>query len=121
MENPGGHARHLPATRPTARAGQGVSDSSREAGNAPGTVAVAVAAPLRRVFDYLPPKAGSIPRPGCRVLVPFGRGTKIGVVVPGRETSDLAPERLKSIIDCETARYNTLTTTRCSFDRLDRM
>ena len=45
-------------------------------------VAVAVFAPLRRTFDYLPPPgAAEAPAPGALVRVPFGRGERYGVVV----------------------------------------
>jgi primosomal protein N' (replication factor Y) len=46
---------------------------------------VALDTPLRRVFDYLPPAqkspAQEVPRPGVRVLVPFGRQRLIGILV----------------------------------------
>ena len=45
------------------------------------TVKVAVGVPLSRSFDYLP--AGDLERykPGSRVVVPFGRSTRVGVVI----------------------------------------
>ena len=45
-------------------------------------VKVAVLAPVRQIFDYLAP-VGLSPcvQAGCRVRVPFGRGTRIGIVV----------------------------------------
>jgi primosomal protein N' (replication factor Y) (superfamily II helicase) len=58
--------------------------------------------PLRRRFDYLPPKedpAGKALRPGVRVLVPFGRQRLIGVVTEEAASSDVAPERLKMILE----------------------
>ncbi len=63
-------------------------------------VAVAVFAPLRQTFDYLMPAA---PRPparleGCRALVPFGRSSRVGVIVETKGSSDLEPDRLKSVI-----------------------
>jgi primosomal protein N' (replication factor Y) len=67
---------------------------------------VAVDAPLRRLFDYLPPRdpdAGP-PRPGCRVWVPFGRRKVVGVVVEVRDSSDLPLAQLKAataVIDAE--------------------
>jgi len=43
---------------------------------------VAVAAPVPELFLYLPPVAASPPaQPGCRVLVPFGRGQRVGLLV----------------------------------------
>jgi len=48
----------------------------------PACVQVAVFAPVRRLFDYLPPPGGFACDPrGCRVRVPFGRGERIGIVV----------------------------------------
>jgi primosomal protein N' (replication factor Y) (superfamily II helicase) len=62
-------------------------------------VQVAVFAPLRQLFDYLPPAAGLPPQPvGCRVKVPFGRGERIGIIV-GTAPSAHADDRLKQVID----------------------
>ncbi|MGE3773904.1 MAG: primosomal protein N' [Gammaproteobacteria bacterium] len=48
----------------------------------PACVQVAVLAPVRRVFDYLPPPGGFARDPrGCRVRVPFGRGERLGIVL----------------------------------------
>ena len=60
---------------------------------------VAVPVPIRRRFDYLPPKSGGMPpvRPGVRVRVPFGRATAIGVVVDIAATSTIHAPRLKRI------------------------
>jgi primosomal protein N' (replication factor Y) len=57
---------------------------------------VAVGAPLADLFDYLPPEGG-LPAPGTRVLVPFGRGSRVGVVVETALDSDQDPDRLKSV------------------------
>lgn len=60
---------------------------------------VAVLAPVRTLFDYLTPAdvTGSV-QVGCRVRVPFGRGTRIGVVVDNDATPDTdAP--LKSVLE----------------------
>ena len=46
----------------------------------PAVLRVALPVPLLTLFDYLPPTAGEA-RAGCRVLVPFGRGKQVGVVV----------------------------------------
>ena len=67
---------------------------------------VAVPAPVRRRFDYLPPRPGWTPpvRPGVRVQVPFGRTTVIGVVVGVAPTSAVDAARLKrvrAVIDAE--------------------
>ncbi|MEN8174803.1 MAG: primosomal protein N' [Pseudomonadota bacterium] len=65
----------------------------------PPIVRVAVAAPVRKGFDYLCPAETEPPAPGCRVLVPFGTGERVGVVlehvpprVPARQ-----PHQLKVI------------------------
>ena len=60
---------------------------------------VAVFAPVAGTFDYLPardPKA-PIPVPGMRVLVPFGRGRRVGVVVEHRTASALQAHRLRCV------------------------
>ena len=67
---------------------------------------VAVPAPVRRRFDYLPPRPGWTPpvRPGVRVQVPFGRTTVIGVVVGVAPKSAVDAARLKrvrAVIDAE--------------------
>ncbi len=68
---------------------------------------VAFDVPLRRLFDYLPPRAApggaevalsEVP-PGVRVRAPFGGQRLIGVVMEVTPTSDLPPERLKSVIE----------------------
>ncbi len=62
-------------------------------------VRVALDVPLHRFFDYLAP-AGEVLTAadiGVRVRVPFGRQAKIGVVVGLPESSDFAPEQLKSV------------------------
>ena len=47
----------------------------------PRVLKIAVPAPLRTLFDYLPPAGrGPLPAAGARVRVPFGRGERIGVV-----------------------------------------
>ncbi|WPL14685.1 MULTISPECIES: primosomal protein N' [Thiorhodovibrio] len=62
---------------------------------------VAVAAPLPDLFDYLPPSgshASPTPQPGMRVLVPFGRGRRVGLIVALATESDQPPERLKAAL-----------------------
>jgi len=58
-------------------------------------VRVAVNAPLRKPFDYLPPRTGPAPSPGARIRVPFGRGHKIGLIIEIGATSDLPQSRLR--------------------------
>ncbi|OED40997.1 primosomal protein N' [Chromatiales bacterium (ex Bugula neritina AB1)] len=60
-------------------------------------VKVAVAVPLSRVFDYLPLGQLKNYQPGARVLVSFGPGKKVGVVL-GTGVSELAPARLKPVL-----------------------
>ena len=67
---------------------------------------VAVPAPVRRRFDYLPPQPGWSPpvQPGARVRVPFGRTSTVGVVVGVATTSavDVARlRRVREVIDTE--------------------
>jgi len=69
----------------------------------PGSVLrVAINAPLGRLFDYLPPDGGVDARPGCRVLVPFGRQKQVGMIMELAAGSELPANRLKrarSLID----------------------
>ena len=62
-------------------------------------VQVAVLAPVRAIFDYLPPPGGlPVDVVGCRVRVPFGRGERIGIVI-GTAPSNHAPARLKPVLE----------------------
>ncbi len=60
---------------------------------------VAVAAPLAELFDYLPPAAS--PRrvlvPGLRLLVPFGRGRRVGMLLRIASRTEQDPARLKRV------------------------
>ncbi len=60
---------------------------------------VAVPSPLRRVFDYLPPDNQGLepPAPGTRVRVPFGSGTRVGVVLEHVDHTRVPRQRLKRI------------------------
>ncbi|MFK8029718.1 MAG: primosomal protein N' [Gammaproteobacteria bacterium] len=65
---------------------------------------VALAVPLRQIFDYFPPEDVSIDEiyPGARVEVPFGRSRKVGVVVARQDQSDVPASKLKraySVLD----------------------
>ena len=57
---------------------------------------VAVPAPLRQLFDYLPAKGGDLPAPGCRCEVPFGNRVLVGVVW-GHQQSEVDGGKLKPI------------------------
>ena len=60
---------------------------------------VAVAAPLAEQFDYLPPWPSSGPEimPGMRVLVPFGRGRRVGVITAIVVETELSEDRLRPV------------------------
>ena len=60
-------------------------------------VQVAVPVPLAEAFDYLAADDGPLPAPGSRVLVPFGRGERIGIVVDHPASTPLALDKLKAI------------------------
>ena len=66
----------------------------------PPILAVAIDAPLRRLFDYRPP-AGSPAdtlEPGVRLWVPFGRRRAMGVLVERRSQSEIPAAKLRSAI-----------------------
>ncbi len=60
---------------------------------------IALDAPLRRVFDYLPPAlngaASAAAAPGVRVRVPFGRRQLVGILVGTSRGSTVAAAKLK--------------------------
>ncbi len=61
---------------------------------------VAVPAPLMGLFDYLAPQETGVGlRPGMRIRVPFGRGTRIGLLVGIKADSALPPERLRQALE----------------------
>jgi primosomal protein N' (replication factor Y) (superfamily II helicase) len=61
---------------------------------------IALDTPLRRVFDYLPPaQMHAAPRPGVRVLVPFGRQRLIGILVGIVSESALPASKLKAALE----------------------
>ncbi|HZX90644.1 MAG TPA: DEAD/DEAH box helicase, partial [Rudaea sp.] len=63
----------------------------------PAVLRIALPVPLMQVFDYLPPAGtgiGACAR-GSRVLVPFGRSRRVGVVVDVAAHSELADKQLK--------------------------
>ena len=61
----------------------------------PAVLRVALPVPLPTLFDYLPPAAGSEVQPGSRLLVPFGRGRAVGVVVATGVEPTVSAGRLK--------------------------
>lgn len=61
-------------------------------------VRVALPVPLPTLFDYLPPADGQVVVAGQRVLVPFGRGQQVGLVVDAVVTSERDESRLKPVL-----------------------
>jgi primosomal protein N' (replication factor Y) len=63
-------------------------------------LAIAIDAPLRRLFDYWPPASVDAAglRPGVRLWVPFGRRRVVGVLVEIRDRSDLPDAKLKAAL-----------------------
>lgn len=59
-------------------------------------VRIALDLPLPRLFDYLAPEA-SAEDIGYRVSVPFGRGTRIGIIINWLTTSDQPADKLKPV------------------------
>ncbi len=59
-------------------------------------VRVALDVPLPRLFDYLADEAAPADC-GCRVVVPFGSGEKVGVILAVLETSDQPADKLKPV------------------------
>ncbi|MEO9276032.1 primosomal protein N' [Marinomonas sp. 5E14-1] len=63
-------------------------------------IKVALPVPMRTLFDYKIPRAIALRhtlQPGMRVKVPFGRGSRLGVIVALSETSDWNPEQIKPL------------------------
>jgi primosomal protein N' (replication factor Y) len=63
-----------------------------------GILAVAVDAPLRRLFDYRAPpgRTSETLHPGMRLWVPFGRRRVVGTLVEWRSHSDLPAAKLRT-------------------------
>ena len=62
---------------------------------------LAIASPLRQYFDYLPPPdlapdALAALRPGCRLLVPFGRRRVCGILVEQSRETSVDPGKLRA-------------------------
>jgi primosomal protein N' (replication factor Y) len=57
---------------------------------------VALAAPVMRLFDYLPPSdAAAAGRRGQRISVPFGKTTRVGVLIRVKDESSINRDRLR--------------------------
>ncbi|PMQ05904.1 Primosomal protein N' [Dyella sp. AD56] len=63
----------------------------------PAVLRVALPVPLPTLFDYLPPATGEAVA-GSRVLVPFGKGKAVGVVVEAGVESAVGNARLKRVL-----------------------
>ncbi|MDF3937138.1 primosomal protein N' [Pseudomonas citronellolis] len=62
---------------------------------------LALPSPLRRLFDYLPPR-GVDPRqlqPGVRLRVPFGRREIVGMLVELADTSEVPEDKLRPALE----------------------
>jgi len=62
---------------------------------------LAIATPLRRLFDYLPPAAcepGEL-KPGVRVRAPFGRGTVIGLLHSVVHETEVPQDKLRPALE----------------------
>lgn len=64
----------------------------------PTILKIAVNVPLSRLFDYLPPDGIAAIRPGSRVIVPFGRREKIGVVMAQSDSSELPTGKIRQCL-----------------------
>ncbi|WEN15947.1 primosomal protein N' [Rhodanobacter sp. AS-Z3] len=62
----------------------------------PAVLRIALPVPLPTLFDYLPPATGEA-QVGSRVLVPFGRGKQVGVVVAIDAAAAVEGSRLKQV------------------------
>ena len=60
---------------------------------------VALATPLRRLFDYRSPAGPAQIDPGTRVRVPFGRRQLIGVVMQIASRSEIPGSKLKPVVE----------------------
>ncbi len=59
---------------------------------------IALPGPLRTLFDYLPPlDCSRLPPPGVRLLVPFGRSKRCGVMLGIAQQSEVSGDRLKRV------------------------
>ncbi|MDH3512960.1 MAG: primosomal protein N' [Gammaproteobacteria bacterium] len=57
---------------------------------------VALSTPVMRLFDYLPPVDGDgRGYRGQRILIPFGKSTRVGVIVAVKQSSDIPVQRLR--------------------------
>ena len=64
----------------------------------PAVLRVALPVPLPTLFDYLPPAVG-LAVVGSRVLVPFGKGKAVGVVVETEVEAAVGKAKLKRVLN----------------------
>jgi primosomal protein N' (replication factor Y) len=67
-------------------------------------IRVAVPVPIAAGLDYLWQGPGNCPEPGCRVVVPLGKGTRVGVILECDATSEIDAAKLKAplqVLDAE--------------------
>ncbi len=80
---------------------------------------VALDLPLATVFDYFAPTL-ELADIGRRVIVPFGRDKRVGIIVGHAEKTELAPKKIKSILsidrDCPPLGKNDLALLRFAAD-----
>ncbi len=70
-------------------------------------IKVALPVPMRTLFDYKVPKAIALRhelKPGMRVKVPFGKSSRLGVIVALSDTSDWDPEQVKPLTSLQDER-----------------
>lgn len=63
-------------------------------------IKVALPVPMRTLFSYKVPKAIALRhvlKPGMRIKVPFGKSSRLGIIVALSETSDWDPEQVKPL------------------------
>jgi primosomal protein N' (replication factor Y) len=65
-----------------------------------GFLRLAIPSPLRGEFDYLPCPDEDVEnlKPGIRVLVPFGHRQVVGILLSVVNTTDVAPQKLKTAV-----------------------
>lgn len=76
-----------------------MQDSRNKISSRKTIIQVAVPAPLYGFFDYLPGEDAEATalRPGCRVQVPFGRQSRIGIVLGTSDQSSVPAGKLKAV------------------------
>ena len=74
-----------------------LSESSDERSDRQVIVKVALAVPLRKLFDYRLPASLPVPQSGCRINVQFGNRTMTGLIIDICDSSLLNNEKLKEV------------------------